>query len=74
MTTFNRSLVAKDDFLMALILYYLSERKQDYDQLNEKLSTLNTTIELSSLLSHLISNGFIEKDDDYYKLCVVSLF
>ncbi len=74
MSTSNRNMVGKDDFLMALILYYLSERKQDYDQLDEKLSILDTPIYLSNLLHDLSSNGFIEKDGDYYKLRIESLF
>ena len=74
MSTSNRNTVGKDDFLMALILYYLSERKQDYDQLDEKLSILDTPIYLSNLLLNLSSNGFIEKDGDFYKLRIESLF
>ena len=74
MSTFNRNMVGKDDFLMALILYYLSERKQDFDQLDEKLSILDTPIYLSNLLINLSSNGFIEKDGDFYKLRIESLF
>lgn len=74
MSTFNREMVRKDDFLMALILYYLSERKQDYDQLDDKLSILETPVDLPNLLHNLSSDGFIEKDGDYYKLRIESLF
>ena len=73
MSKFDRSLIDKDDFLMALILYYLSERKHDYDQLSEKLTILNTKFELSTLLSQLEAIGLIEKENDYYKLCITSL-
>ena len=73
MSKFDRSLIDKDDFLMALILYYLSERKHDYDQLSEKLTVLNTKLELSTLLSQLEAIGLIEKENDHYKLCITSL-
>ena len=38
MQKFNKNIVDKDDFFSSLILYYLTERKHDFDQLNEKLS------------------------------------
>ena len=41
MKHFGKTMVEKDDFIMALILFYLSERKHDYDQIDEKLSALN---------------------------------
>lgn len=64
----GRCTVTKDDFIMALILYYLSERKHDYDQLNEKLSILESGINTSNSLNALIGNGFIEKEGDFFKL------
>lgn len=74
MQKFNRSLVTKDDFLMALILYYLSERKQDCDQLNEKLKILDTSFDIKNLLSQLESSKLIERENSSYKLCINSLF
>ena len=74
MRTQNKKMVDKDDFLLALILYYLSERKHDLDQLDEKLSILNTKYELKNLISFLVNKKFIEKEEDYYKLSVYSLF
>jgi hypothetical protein len=70
----NRNMVRKDDLLMALVLHFLSDNKLKFDQINQKLSVLNTATNLSQLLSNLICSGFIEKESDYYKLKVLSLF
>lgn len=74
MSYFGKSMVDKNDFLMALVLYYLSERKHDRDQIEEKLSVLDTQISLESLLNDLTKNNFIEKEGDFYKINVESLF
>ena len=47
MKVFNRNMVEKNDFVSALILYYLSERKHDYNDLNDKLTILNIEINLN---------------------------
>lgn len=74
MKHFNRNMVGRNEFFMSLILYYLSERKHDFEQLNEKLCILNTKMNLARLLSTLIENKFIEKVDDFYKIKVDRLF
>lgn len=68
MKIFNKNIVEKDDFLSALILYYLSERKHDFNELNEKLNLLNTEIDLRDLLARLLDKNLIEKTDDFYKI------
>lgn len=66
---FNKSTVTKDEFLMSLILYQLSERKQDLDQLQESFSVLEGyTPLLSELLLRLQTNQFIDKSDGFYKI------
>ncbi len=73
MKFFNKNMVEKNDFISALILYYLSERKHDFNDLNEKLSILNTDINLNDLLTRLLDNNLIEKAGDFYKLQLDSL-
>jgi len=65
---FNKNIVDKNDFISALILYYLSERKHDFNELNEKLDILDTEIDLVELLSILSDKNLIEKSDDFYKI------
>ncbi len=73
MKILNRNMVEKNDFISALILYYLSERKHDFNDLNEKLNILNTEIDLNDLLTKLLDKNLIEKAGDFYKLKLESL-
>lgn len=70
----GRNMVTRDDFVKALILHYLSDNKLTYELIEDKLSVLNSKIELNSLLLDLIKLDYIEKQEDYYKLQVLSLF
>lgn len=70
----DRKTVEKNDFVMALILHILSDNKVKYNQIEQKLSILNTLIDLEPLLFTLINYGYIEKEEDYYKLRILSLF
>jgi phosphatidylserine/phosphatidylglycerophosphate/cardiolipin synthase-like enzyme len=74
MKYFKRNLVNKKDFFMALILYYLSNSKLNYNQLYEKLDKGNEDIELGNLLNSLFENNFISREDDYYKINIEQLF
>ena len=74
MNRFQRTLVKKDDFLMALILHYLSDNKLKYTQLDQKLTLIDADINLTHLLNLLISKGFIENENGYLKIRVLSLF
>ncbi len=66
----NKKVVKKDEFLMSLILYFLTERKLPVSELKEKIDVLNTECDLKSLIKILLDNNFIEKDEDYYKIKV----
>ena len=66
-------MVEKNDFVSALILYYLSERKHDYNDLNDKLTILNIEINLNELLRRLLDKNLIERAGDFYKIKLDSL-
>ncbi len=71
----NNSLVTKKYFILALILYYLTERKHDIDQLNEKLIILDIDIDtINDSIMVLLDNDFIEKDNDFYRINLNKLF
>ena len=66
-------IVSKDDFLRAVVLYYLSERKHDKQQLAEKLSVINAENSIKDILSWLVEKKLIEKQDDFYKIKIEKL-
>ena len=66
---FGKKTVTKDEFLMSLVLYQLSERKQDLDQLRDTISILEDCADLlPQLLFRLETNQFIDKVDGFYKI------
>jgi phosphatidylserine/phosphatidylglycerophosphate/cardiolipin synthase-like enzyme len=73
MDHYNRTMVEKQDFISAVVLYYLSERKHDYDQLQEKLSEVDSKINLEAIVGALKFAGLIEQEDDYSKINVEAL-
>lgn len=71
--TSGRNIVEKDDFIMALILHYLSDNKLKFNQIEQRLSPLNTQFQLDELLNIMHQRGYIEQEGEYYKLQVLSL-
>jgi hypothetical protein len=69
----NEKTVKKQDFLSAIVLYYLSERKLDLDQLREKLSEVDPSVDPDPIVSALMFSRLIEKDNDFYKIKVETL-
>jgi len=69
----KKSVVEKEDFISALVLYYLSERKLDYDQLKERVDEVDENVPLSIILNKLRFEQLIEKEGDYYKINVETL-
>ncbi|GAH67874.1 unnamed protein product, partial [marine sediment metagenome] len=59
--------------ISALVLYYLTEEKRDYDQIKEKLDELETDINIETILSRLTSLNLIEKENEYYKINLEAL-
>jgi hypothetical protein len=70
----NRNRVSKDDILKALILNILSDKKQDFSEIEEKIKYLLSNTTLSQLLNDLTLDNYIERDGDDYKVNVESLF
>jgi phosphatidylserine/phosphatidylglycerophosphate/cardiolipin synthase-like enzyme len=71
---FHRKVIKRDDFIMAVILYHLSDRKIDLTLLIEKIHKLDNTIDVQPLVNQLIEEDFIELEDNYYKLNINALF
>jgi phosphatidylserine/phosphatidylglycerophosphate/cardiolipin synthase-like enzyme len=69
----GRTRVVKEDFITALTLYHLSERKQDYDQLKAKMDEIGN-FNVRAILNRLTMAGTIEKENDFYRINVEALF
>lgn len=73
MDYYNRTKVERQDFISALVLYYLSERKQDLTQLKEKIDEIDSNVNLVTIINGLEFARLIEKEGDFYKINVETL-
>ena len=73
MSNYNVVTVNKNHFIMALILFYLSERKQDRAELSERISNFETGIILDTEIDSLLDLELIEESDGYYKINPLAL-
>jgi hypothetical protein len=73
MDHYKRTRVERDDFISALVLYYLSDEKKDYTHLNEKIKALDDNINLKDVLGKLVFANLIEKENEYFKINIDAL-
>lgn len=66
-------IIDKHDFIRAVILYYLSDRKQERQELTEKLSVIDGKKELDNALGWLTAQNLIEKEGSFYKIKLLKL-
>lgn len=66
--------VTKEIFIKAVLLHFLSDNKLTTEQITEKLSVLNTEMDLNNILYELIDQKYIEQDGVFYKLQVLKMF
>lgn len=72
---FNVRIVTRKEVLMALILFYLTERKHVIDELLEKLqSIVEKKTEVEQILNFLIKNKLVTKQEDFYKINIEAIF
>lgn len=74
MNHYKREKIERQDFISAVILYYLSERKQDYNSLSEKILELDHSVNVTAAINSLEFSGFVEKEGDYFKINIETLF
>lgn len=74
MDHYKRDKIEKQDFVSAVILYYLSERKQDLPNLKEKIDEVEPNVNLAAAINSLQFSGFVEKEGDYFKINIEALF
>lgn len=64
----------RDIFFMAMILFYLQDRKHTFVEINNKINKVDTIGNLSVLLERLSDSEFIEMEEDFYKINIDALF
>jgi hypothetical protein len=70
----KRAKIERQDFISAVILYYLSERKQEYSAIRDKILEIDPAVNVDAAINALEFSGFVEKEGDYFKINVASLF
>jgi phosphatidylserine/phosphatidylglycerophosphate/cardiolipin synthase-like enzyme len=73
MEHYHRTTIEREDLVSALVLYYLSDRKQDLLELKEKLDEIDNCANLPAILNRLEFARLIEKEDGSYKINVEAL-
>lgn len=72
---FNKSkpIIETSDFLCAMVLYYLSDRKHTQAELKEKLTEIFPTIDDEGIIEILLEYKLIIKEDEFFKLDLKTL-
>jgi len=73
--TFNKSkpIIETPDFLCAMVLYYLLDRKHTEPELKEKLSEIFPAIDYESIIENLLRYKLIIKEEEFFKLDLKTL-
>jgi len=58
---------------MAVILFYLQDRKHTLAEIGNKINRLDTITNLDTLIERLTDSEFIEIEDDFYKINIETL-
>jgi len=74
MVHYHRTKVEKQDFISAMVLYYLSERKRDFADLKINISEIDQSVNLDVVVNNLVFAGFVEREGDYLKINLDALF
>ena len=70
---FDIRIITRKEVIMALVLFYLSDKKNTDYELMEKLHNITENIELNQILDFLIIKELIVKQDNYYKINVETI-
>ena len=62
----DKKLINEDEFIAALILYYLSEEKHTPTQLQKKLLKIDYQKNVTSILEYLVTKSLIKKENGFY--------
>ncbi|MBD3342979.1 MAG: hypothetical protein GF353_28035 [Candidatus Lokiarchaeota archaeon] len=74
MKHYDVKIANKDTFIMAIILFYLQDRKHTLSEIRNKLNKIEIIDNLNVLIEKLNNSDFVELDEDFYKIKIESLF
>lgn len=74
MQHYDVKIANKNIFIMAVILFYLQDRKHTFSEIENKLNKLDSISNLNALIEKLSNSEFIEMEEDFYKINIESLF
>lgn len=74
MIHYNIKTLNKDTFFMAVILFYLQDRKHTFSEIKDKLKKLDSVNNLTNLIEKLSISKFIDKKENFYRINIESLF
>jgi phosphatidylserine/phosphatidylglycerophosphate/cardiolipin synthase-like enzyme len=74
MSHYNIRIANKDTFVMAVILFYLQDRKHSLSEIGNKINRLDAVTNLNTLVERLTDSEFIEIEEDFYKINIDTLF
>lgn len=69
----NKNVIETSDFLCAMVLYYLSDRKHTEPELKEKLSEIFPMTNGESIIEKLLQYKLIIKEGEFFKLDLKTL-
>ena len=74
MQHYNIRIANRDTFIMAVILFYLQDRKHTLSEIENKLNKLDAIRNLDTLIERLMNSEFIEVVEGFYKINIETLF
>lgn len=74
MQHYNVRIADKDTFIMAVILFYLQDRKHTFSEIENKLNKLDSITNLNTLIERLTDSEFLEIEEDFYQINIETLF
>jgi len=74
MQHYDENIANKNTFIMAVILFYLQDRKHTFSEIESKLNKLDSITNLNTLIERLTDSEFLEIEEDFYKINIETLF
>lgn len=74
MQYYNIKIANRDTFIMAVVLFYLQDRKHTLLEIKHKIGKFTAIINADTLLEKLMDSKLIEREEEFYKIKIETLF